>query len=162
LTIDVTNVELQSIAITPGNGGANWQVGGGWKSSDGAWGVVRTVDGTGAILTVQINLPSQVPAPGPATVTLSPFNADSVLNALGDDPDPGTVGPTGDVIWPTPATGTPTYAAPATPTLSLMPSGGKITSALLTNAANDAAAASAGVIVGQWYRNGSQLMQRVA
>jgi hypothetical protein len=43
-----------------------------------------------------------------------------------------------------------------------MPSGGKITSALLTNAANDAAAASAGVIVGQWYRNGSQLMQRVA
>lgn len=33
---------------------------------------------------------------------------------------------------------------------------------LLTNAANDAAAASAGVVVGQFYRNGSVVMQRVA
>jgi hypothetical protein len=43
-----------------------------------------------------------------------------------------------------------------------MPSGGAITSPLLTNATNDAAAASAGVAVGQWYRNGSIMMQRVA
>jgi hypothetical protein len=47
-------------------------------------------------------------------------------------------------------------------TLSIQPSGGPIKSALLTNAANDAAAASAGVSVGQWYRNGSVMMQRVA
>ena len=32
----------------------------------------------------------------------------------------------------------------------------------LTNAADDAAAAAAGVIVGQVYRNGSQLMVRVS
>jgi hypothetical protein len=50
----------------------------------------------------------------------------------------------------------------ATGTLSLNPTGGKIASALLTNAANDGAAATAGVAVGQWYRNGSVLMQRVA
>lgn len=46
--------------------------------------------------------------------------------------------------------------------LSLQPSGGAIVMPLLTNAANDAAAAGAGVAVGQIYRNGSVLMQRVA
>jgi hypothetical protein len=54
-----------------------------------------------------------------------------------------------------------TWAVPGT-TLHLQPSGGAITSPLLTNATNDAAAASAGVAVGQWYRNGSIMMQRVA
>lgn len=39
---------------------------------------------------------------------------------------------------------------------------GPIVLPTLTNAANDAAAATAGVIVGQIYRNGSVLMQRVA
>jgi hypothetical protein len=117
LTIDVTNVELQSIAIT--SGGANWSVGDSYKSSDGAWGTVTTVDGSSAILTVSVVSPSQVTAPGPATVTLSPFNPGSILDSLGGDPDPNTVGPTGDVIWPTAATGIPTYAAPATPTVSI-------------------------------------------
>jgi hypothetical protein len=40
--------------------------------------------------------------------------------------------------------------------------GGGLILPLLTNAANDAAAASAGVVVGQMYRNGSIVMQRVA
>jgi hypothetical protein len=39
---------------------------------------------------------------------------------------------------------------------------GKMQVALMTNAANDVAAASAGVAVGQFYRNGSVVMQRVA
>ena len=65
-------------------------------------------------------------------------------------PAPGPTGPQLNLTWTAPTT------------LALQPSGGKITSALLTNAANDAAAASAGVAVGQWYRNGSVLMQRVA
>ena len=47
-------------------------------------------------------------------------------------------------------------------TLALQPSGGAITSPLFINAANDAAAASAGVQIGQWYRNGSVMMQRAA
>jgi hypothetical protein len=46
--------------------------------------------------------------------------------------------------------------------LSLQPSGGPIKLLALTNAANDGAAASAGVAVGQIYRNGSIIMQRVA
>ena len=50
----------------------------------------------------------------------------------------------------------------AATTLALQPSGGKITSAPLTNAANDAAAATAGVPLNGWYRNGSVMMQRVA
>jgi hypothetical protein len=52
--------------------------------------------------------------------------------------------------------------AQSTRTLSLQPSGGAIVMPLLTNAANDAAAAGAGVAVGQVYRNGSAVMQRVA
>ena len=123
LAIDVTNQELQSIAIT--SGGANWAVGDGWKGSDGSAGTVATVS-SGAILTVSIAIRSQVPSPVPTTVTLSPFNPEPSFAAGGDDPVPGTVGPTGDVIWATPATGTPTYAAAATPTLSLMPSGGAV------------------------------------
>ena len=47
-------------------------------------------------------------------------------------------------------------------TLSFNPSGGPITMPLLINAANDAAAATAGVAVGQLYRNDSAIMQRVA
>jgi hypothetical protein len=166
LAIDVSNVELQSIAIT--SGGANWTLNSWFKGSDGSYGQVQSVDnaggaGIGAILTVSLILPSQVPsASRPSAITLSPFNPDTTVFDPDGTPLAGPRGPSGDVIWPTPATGTPTYAAPATPTLSLMPSGGKISSALLTNAANDAAAASAGVVVGQWYRNGSQLMQRVA
>jgi hypothetical protein len=169
LAIDVTNVELQSIAIAPGNGGANWTTNSWFKGSDGSYGQVHTVDnaqsaGVGAILTVTILLPSQVPATlVPTSITLTPFNPDTaIVPDPGADPIAAPRGPSGDVIWPTPATGTPTYAAPASPTLSLMPSGGAITSPLLTNATNDAAAASAGVAVGQWYRNGSIMMQRVA
>jgi hypothetical protein len=37
----------------------------------------------------------------------------------------------------------------------------RLTLPLLTNAADDAAAASAGIAVGQFYRNGSAVMQRV-
>jgi hypothetical protein len=59
-------------------------------------------------------------------------------------------------------TATLTLTWSTTPALSIQPSGGAITSPLLTNATNDAAAASAGVAVGQWYRNGSIMMQRVA
>ena len=117
LTIDVTNVELQSIAII--SGGASWQVGGYWKGSDGSWGSVRTVDGSGAILIANVVGKSQVTAPGPSTITLSPFSPDSTLDSLGGDPDPTNSGPTGDVIWPTPATATPTYAAAATANVAL-------------------------------------------
>jgi hypothetical protein len=39
---------------------------------------------------------------------------------------------------------------------------GALSATLLVNATNDAAAATAGVAVGQLYRNGSQVMQRVA
>jgi hypothetical protein len=39
---------------------------------------------------------------------------------------------------------------------------GAISSPLFINAVNDAAAATAGVQIGQWYRNGSVMMQRVA
>ena len=55
-----------------------------------------------------------------------------------------------------------TLAWTANSTLSLNPSGGALKMPLLTNAANDAAAATAGVAVGQLYRNGSVLMQRAA
>lgn len=117
LTIDVTNQELQSLAIV--SGGAGWSAGDGWKSSDGSVGTVNTVDGSGAITAVHINLASQPPAASlPGTVTLSPFNPEASFQAFGNDPIPGSVGPTGDPIWATPATATPTYAAPATPTLN--------------------------------------------
>jgi hypothetical protein len=55
----------------------------------------------------------------------------------------------------------------AATTLSLSPSGaatvvgGTFSTALLTNAANDAAAATAGVAINQYYRNGSVVMQRI-
>jgi hypothetical protein len=118
LTIDVTNQELQSIAIV--SGGVNWAPGDAWKGSDGSAGTAATVDGSGAILTVNISVPSQEPTGSlPTSITLSPFNPQSILDALGDDPTPGTVGPTGVSIFPTPATGTPTYAAPATPTINV-------------------------------------------
>jgi hypothetical protein len=57
---------------------------------------------------------------------------------------------------------TVTLTTAANKTLSLNPSGGALVLPLLTNAANDAAAASAGVAVNQLYRNGSVVMQRVA
>lgn len=47
-------------------------------------------------------------------------------------------------------------------TLEINPGGGPIKTALLGNFANDAAAATGGVVVGQFYRNGSIVMQRVA
>jgi hypothetical protein len=128
LAIDVSNVELQSIAIT--SGGANWTLNSWFKGSDGSYGQVHTVDnaggaGIGAILTVSLILPSQVPsASRPSAITLSPFNPDTTVFDPDGTPLAGPRGPSGDVIWPTPATGTPTYAAPTTPTLSLMPSGG--------------------------------------
>jgi hypothetical protein len=65
-------------------------------------------------------------------------------------PPPGPTGPLLTLVW-----------FPYD-TLALQPSGGAITSALLPNAANDAAAAAIGVGVGQWYRNGSAMMQRAA
>jgi hypothetical protein len=130
LAIDVSNVELQSIAIT--SGGANWTTASWFKGSDGSYGQVSAVDnaqsaGVGAIIGVTILLPSQVPtASRPASITLTPFNPDSIIVDPNADPISAPRGPTGDVIWPTPATGTPTYAAPAAPTLSLMPSGGAV------------------------------------
>lgn len=117
LTIDVTNQELQGVVIV--SPGSNWSVADGWKGSDGSAGFVTAVDGSGGIATISIPVPGQVPSSAvPTTITLSPFNPEAPFAANGDDPVPGTVGPTGDVIWPTPATGTPTYAAPATPTLN--------------------------------------------
>ena len=91
----------------------------------------------------------------------------------------GIVGPTGSSYFPQPATATPTYAAPTTPTLNLGTGVAKtinigntgsainLTSTvnygvLPANAANDAAAATAGVPVGGTYRNGSALQVRVA
>jgi hypothetical protein len=52
--------------------------------------------------------------------------------------------------------------AQTTKSVSINPSGGPILMPLLTNAANDAAAATAGIAVGRLYRNGSILMQRAA
>lgn len=46
-------------------------------------------------------------------------------------------------------------------TLSLNPSGGPITAPIFKNAMNDSLAAAAGVQLGQLYRNGSVIMQRV-
>lgn len=65
-------------------------------------------------------------------------------------PAPGPTGATLNLTWTAPVA------------LALQPSGGAITSGLLVDAVNDAAAATAGVAVGQWYRNGSAMMQRVA
>lgn len=178
LSIDITNQELVSLTIVPGQGGGPWNVGDGFKSDDGAWGFIRTIDPNGGALTVSIVMPSQVSIPGPATVQLSPFNPEASFDAFGTIPEPGTVGPTGDVFWAAPATAQPVYQAPVNPTLYLGTNSavsinlgnaasntfinGQISAPLLPNAVNDNAAAIAGVRVGQWYRNGSVLMQRAA
>lgn len=125
LTVDVPNLELTGLVIT--NGGANWNPGDGCKGSDGSFVLVRTVDVNGAILTIQIVTPSQVQSPAPTSVILSPFNPEAPFNAVGPEPIPGTVGPTGDVIWPTAAIATPTYAAPATPTINVGTSSAVVT-----------------------------------
>jgi hypothetical protein len=78
------------------------------------------------------------------------------------------------LAWITGTTGTPTGAASiagsgsgADLSITLTPAGtgvvtvNKIASGALVNAANDAAAAGAGVAVNQFYRNGSVVMQRV-
>lgn len=120
LTIDVTNQELQTLAITPGQGGLNWSVGDGWTGNDGSAGAAATVDSNGQMLTASIRTPSQVSGSAlPTSVILSPMNPETSLDALGNDPVPGTVGPTGNVLWPTPATATPTYAPPTLPQIQL-------------------------------------------
>jgi hypothetical protein len=112
LAIDVPLQELTALTVT--GGGANWAVGQLWQGDDGSFGRVATLSGT-AVATLTIDTPSQHLTP-PTTVNIT-----AVAVSL------GFVGPTGNPIWPTAATATPTYAPPATPTLSLMPNGGAVT-----------------------------------
>lgn len=53
-------------------------------------------------------------------------------------------------------------SATGTTTLNNLTVGGTIVVSTLTNAANDAAAAAAGVAIGQFYRTGSAVMVRVS
>ena len=118
VAIDVPLVELTTLNVT--NGGANWSVGQQWQGDDGSSGIVAAVTGgpPGSISTgtssLTIVTPSQHLTP-PSTVTITAISVSL-----------GLVGTTGNPIWPTAAIATPTYAAPGTPTLSLMPSGGAI------------------------------------
>jgi hypothetical protein len=104
LTIDVPYQELTALSIT--GGGANWAVGEHWLGNDGSSGTVATLSGT-AIATVTIVTPSQVLTP-PGTVNISAIDPNSTI--------PNS---TGDPTWPTAATATPTYAAPAAPAIDI-------------------------------------------
>ena len=122
LTVDVTNAELQTVAIVPGQGGKYWQVGAAWKGSDGSYGLALTVDtaNNNAMLTAGVIIPSQVPATAlPTSITLSGYGPNNPgTTQFGHDPVPGIVGPTGAALYPQSATATPTYAVPVTPTLN--------------------------------------------
>jgi hypothetical protein len=114
-------------------------------------------DAYGGVYTLQTSTTSD-PVPGiikaiEAVIRRPIYNGltpPATLAVTGRAPSLGT-GCVLGVTWNTAAT-----------TLALQPSGGNISSAPLTNAANDAAAAAAGVPLNGWYRNGSVMMQRVA
>lgn len=63
-----------------------------------------------------------------------------------------------DIVAVEPADGAGTYKQTVTALLALLPSA----TLTLTNAADDTAAASAGIAIGGLYRNGSVVMIRVA
>ena len=144
-SIDTTLVHVTNttVATSPSGG---WTPGMGLYDASGNQWLCTTTDGTSTDgISGHLTGVSAVPI-GPAYVTSPPPS-----NPVAVTDQSGHKTATLTLTWST---------SPGT--LALQPSGGKITSALLTNAANDAAAATAGVTVGQWYRNGSQLMQRVA
>lgn len=135
LTLDVTG--QQTTTMTVHSGGANFVVGDQfWVSTAGVVGKVLTVNGSGTVLTVSIIVPGYTQSGAGPTTNI-----------------PATGGTGGnlfvDLTWA------------ASTTLSLNPSGGRIKAPILTNAVNDAAALTAGVGLGEFYRSGSAVMQRV-
>jgi hypothetical protein len=152
VSLDTVGSVCTNAVVAPGLGGANLHAGTVCVADDpGVYVVVLTTDnavrpGVGAALTVRLIAKGQAhngalpPNPVQFRATGAPLGFDA----------PGPTGPQLTLTWS------------ASDTLDLQPSGGRLMSGLLPNAANDTAAAAAGVGLNQWYRNGSVMMQRVA
>lgn len=137
LTLDATGQQTTAIAVS--TAGTGYAVGDQfWVPSAGVIGKVLTIGAGGSVSTVSILVPGYTQSGAGPTASVATIGGGGV----------GTL--TLNITWT------------ASTTLSLNPSGGPIKTALLTNAVNDAAATTAGVVVGQFYRNGSIVMQRVS
>jgi hypothetical protein len=173
----VTSTQVLSAAITAGgSGGTN-----GTQTVTGTTGTGTRFQASVTVAGGAITAIGSITVPGNYTAAPTNLNAEPVtgagltgatlaigMGALAVSvlvPGVFAVNPGAGGIAPVAGSGagltlTPTTAA--VNTLSLVPTGGRLVLPLLTNAANDAAAASAGVVVGQLYRNGSAVQQRVA
>lgn len=140
LSLDVAGSVATAVAIAAGGAGFNTGGARPQVATDAYGGVyVLTTVAAGAVTALTMYRPAYVNGATPANPVALTMEA----------PFDGT-GLTVNLTWSTRTE------------LSLQPSGGPIKAPLLTNAANDAAAAGAGVAVGQLYRNGSVMMQRAA